>query len=191
MVGREPVRGVAREFLIQSITLAIHLMKVGIVRKLPAFPRIKAALLCAALAIGPAAALAQGSAGGSIGNDDKEITGPREPKRAQPEKSHQEESRKPAAHGKEESRTRANFDGRWSFVTTGCSGAGTIGASIRRGRFTTPISHGTISPEGAFHAVGGGRGHMESSNGSGTFRRSDGCSGSWHASKSSTRSRPK
>src|SRR6476646_2679946 len=44
------------------------------------------------------------------------------------------------------------------------------------------------------HAVGGVRGlrftadgHMGSSSGSGTFRRSGGCSGSWHASRSSTR----
>jgi hypothetical protein len=71
--GREPVRGVAREFLIQSIKVS-HPLDEG---------------RCANYPLSPAAALAQGSAGGSIGNDDKEITGPREPKRAQPEKSHQ------------------------------------------------------------------------------------------------------
>ena len=58
------------------------------------------------------------------------------------------------------------------------------------GRFTTAISHGTVSPDGAFHAVGSGGGitftaggHMGSSSGSGTFRRSDGCGGSWSAQR--------
>ena len=164
-------------------------MKVGIVRKLPAFPRIKAALLCAALQSAAArwrkAVPAEASA----------MMTRRSPARASPNaRSRKKATRRKAASRPPIGKKKAElgrFDGRWSFVTTGCSGAGTIGASIRRGRFTTPISHGTISPEGAFHAVGGGRGHMESSNGSGTFRRSDGCSGSWHASRSSTRSGPK
>jgi hypothetical protein len=144
----------------------------------------KFALLCATLAIATGAALAQGSAGGSIGNDDKELSGSREIKHAQPEESH------PPAHRKEESGRRGNFDGRWSFVTTGCPGAGSIGAMIRSGHFTTRISHGTVSPDGAFHATGAGggvtftaSGHMGSGSGSGTFRRSDGCNGSWSASR--------
>jgi hypothetical protein len=149
------------------------------------FSSIKTALLCAALALSPRASLAQGSAGGSIGNDDKQLSGSREAKPARPEESH-----RPAAHRKEAGGGRGNFDGRWSFVTTGCPGAGTIGAVIRSGRFTTAISHGTVSPDGAFHAVGGGGGvsftaggHMGASGGSGTFRRSDGCSGSWSAQR--------
>jgi hypothetical protein len=61
---------------------------------------------------------------------------------------------------------------------------------IRGGRFTTAISRGTVSPDGAFHATGrsGGvtftaGGHMATSSGSGTFLRSDGCGGSWSASR--------
>jgi|SRR5665213_3090505 len=146
---------------------------------------IKSSLLCAALAVAPHAALAQGSAGGSIGNEDKGLSGSREATPAQPEQSH-----RPATHRKEAGGGRGNFDGRWSFATTGCPGAGTIGAMIHGGRFTTAISHGTVSPDGAFHAVGSGGGitftaggHMGSSSGSGTFRRSDGCSGSWSAQR--------
>jgi len=145
----------------------------------------KSALLCAALLIASGAAFAQGSAGGSIGNDDKQLSGSRENKPAQPA-----ESRRPAAHHKEAGGGRGNFDGRWSFATTGCPGAGTIDATIRSGRFTTAISHGTVSPGGAFHATGGrgsvtftAGGHMETDSGSGTFRRSDGCSGSWNAQR--------
>jgi hypothetical protein len=92
----------------------------------------------------------QGSAGGNIGNDDKQLFGAREIRHGQPEESH-----RPAAHRKEEGRGRGNFDGRWSFVTTGCPGAGTIGALIRGGRFTTAINRGTVSPDGAFHATAG------------------------------------
>ena len=46
---------------------------------------IKSALLCIALSLLPGAALAQGSAGGSIGNEDKGLSGSREASPAQPE----------------------------------------------------------------------------------------------------------
>jgi hypothetical protein len=150
-------------------------------RKPAFFLPIKSGLLCVVLASVPGAVLAQGSAGGSIGNDDKQYSGSRGGSFPEPEASH-----RPAAHRKQEGGGREHFDGRWSFVTTGCPDAGTIGAMIRGGRFTTAISHGTVSPDGAFHATGGGGGvtftaggHMASSSGSGTFHRSDG----WSAAK--------
>ena len=140
--------------------------------------------------------LAQGSAGGSIGNDDKEIN---RLARAQTRAAGKKATRRKAASRPPTGKKKAEL----ARISTGAGHSSRpavpvrarSGASIRGGRFTTRISHGTVSPEGAFHAVGGGSGltftaggHMGSSSGSGTFWRSDGCSGSWHASRSPTRS---
>jgi hypothetical protein len=147
--------------------------------------RAQSVLLALAIVLGTRPALAQsGSTGGSIGDDDKSISGTRERSSSPPDVSRP--SSKPS--GSDGSNP---FDGRWAFTTTGCTGAGTIMAIIRGGHFVTPISHGDVSPNGEFHAVGGGigltftaTGHMGEASGGGTFRRSDGCNGRWSAVRS-------
>jgi hypothetical protein len=107
-------------------------------------PQPKAALLCAlfAIVIGQSAALAQsGSAGGSIGNDEKSLSGSRtEPRSAPPERS------VPPSKSEDEPRRSSskrgggggggNFDGAWVVVGVGttCSGSSTTAVVVSSGR---------------------------------------------------------
>jgi len=156
-------------------------------------------LVCAgfAVATGPEAALAQaGSAGGSIGNDEKSLSGPRE-RAVEPEPSSRRS--KPAAdQGRPASRRSGgagggggSFDGAWTFVgaSTNCQGTGAISAVISGGRVMGQGTSGSVSPSGAYHAVtavGGGiqltaNGRLSGKGGRGTYMRTDGCRGNWTA----------
>jgi hypothetical protein len=160
--------------------------------------RIEIALLYALLAaaIGPGVALAQsGSAGGSIGNDEKSLSGSRQtPRSAEPErparrsKPEAEEPRRSASRGSGNS----NFDGAWVVVAVGktCSGSSTTPVIISSGKIIGQGLSGSISPSGASRSVGNydgmtviSTGRASGRSGSGTFRRSDGCIGTWTSSK--------
>jgi hypothetical protein len=78
------------------------------------------------------------------------------------------------------------FDGRWTFTSAGCTNTGSIGATIRHGRIIVRDGSGKVDPDGTLHSVGAGGGmtltavgHLDGETGSGTFDRSDGCSGTW------------
>jgi hypothetical protein len=161
---------------------------------------IKTTLLCIAciFAIGAGAAFAQGSAGGSIGNDEKSLSGSRSTPRAV-------ETEKPARRSKprpepEEPRRAArrggggggggNFDGAWMVTSVGCGGTTTAAVVVTSGRVIAEGVSGTVSSGGGVRTVGnfnGGAvtssGHLSSRSGAGSFRRSDGCGGTWSASK--------
>lgn len=150
-------------------------------------------------AIGSTAALAQGSAGGSIGNDDKAVSGSRpEPRSVEPDR--------PARRSKADKETPqrssrrsggggggGNFDGTWAFVGIGtnCQGTGSGTFTVAGGRVVAPGGSGNISPGGAFssHSVGNdgvaltATGHMSGNSGGGTYMRSDGCGGRWTATR--------
>jgi hypothetical protein len=96
------------------------------------------------LAIGAGAAFAQGSVGGSIGNDEKSLSGSRSTPRAV-------ETEKPARRSKprpepEEPRRAArksgggggggggNFDGAWMVTSVGCGGTTTGAVVVTSGR---------------------------------------------------------
>ena len=153
--------------------------------------------LLAAWAAG--AALAQsGSAGGSIGNDEKSLSGSRETPRAV-------ESSKPARRAKpeaEEPRRASrksggggsgggNFDGAWVAVAVGTPcGSSTERFTISGGRISGELSSGSVSSNGATRSGGSvsgvswnSSGRFSGRSGSGSFVRSDGCSGRWTASK--------
>jgi hypothetical protein len=105
------------------------------------------------------AALAQS---GSIGNDEKSLSGSREKPRAV-------ESSKPARRAKPDSDER--------FVISG-------------GRISGDLSSGSVSPNGATRTGGSvqglswtSTGRFSARSGSGSFVRSDGCTGRWTASK--------
>jgi hypothetical protein len=144
------------------------------------------------VAIGLGAAFAQsGSAGGSIGDDQKSISGSRdaprtiEPaKRASRSKSDAEEPRSRSSGG------GGSFDGAWATVSVGCGGTTSGAVVITSGRIMGEGLSGHVSPNGSATAAGaaGGvswtsSGHFSSRSGSGSYRRSDGCVGSWTASK--------
>ena len=141
-------------------------------------------------------ALAQsGSAGGSIGNDDKSISGTRsDPRAVEPEASPANPGASPAAPGKpdraEPRRAArgggANFDGAWVVTSVGCGGTTTGAVMVSGGRVIGQGTTGYVSASGATSTVGyfngltvRGSGHLSAHSGSGTFRRSDGCGGRW------------
>lgn len=158
-------------------------------------PVLMSALLLSVL--GPTVALAQsGSSGGSIGNDEKSLSGSREAPRAI-EPSHPSRRSKPEADEPRRAARKSgggggggNFDGAWAVVSIGCGGTATGAVVITSGRIIGESLAGSVSPNGAarsvfrgngFTSIGSGR--LSGRSGSGTFRRSDGCSGTWSATK--------
>lgn len=82
------------------------------------------------------------------------------------------------------------FDGRWVFTGGGCRGAGSVSAVIKGGRVIVRGGGGNVTPDGIIHTVGAGNGltltaegRLSGDAGSGTYDRSDGCSGTWVAVK--------
>jgi hypothetical protein len=150
------------------------------------------------------AAFAQGSAGGSIGNDDKSVSGSRsEPRSVEPDRPARRAS-KPEAEQPQRSSRRSgggggggggggNFDGTWAYVGIGtnCQGTGSGTLTISSGRVIAPGGSGSVSPSGAYHssAVGSdgisltANGRLSGNSGSGTYMRSDGCGGRWSATR--------
>jgi hypothetical protein len=126
------------------------------------------------VALSPSAAFAQsGSTGGSISNDDRSLSGPRN-----------DEAERPTEEG------RGGFDGAWTFTSAGCSHTGTLPAVITDGRIFNKGGSGQVDPDGTLHSVGAGNGmtltavgQLSGNMGAGTFNRSDGCVGSWIAIK--------
>ena len=78
------------------------------------------------------------------------------------------------------------FDGRWIFTGAGCKGAGSVSAVIKGGKVIVRGGGGNVTPDGIIHTVGAGNGmtltaegRLSGDSGSGTYDRSDGCSGTW------------
>lgn len=160
----------------------------------------RATLRAAALVLIATSAQAQsGSAGGSIGNSDKTLSGSREAPRAvepakptkasKPEADAPRASRKGGGGGSESS--GGNFDGTWVAVSTGTPcGTASERFVISGGRISGELSSGQVSPSGATTSGGSGggiswhsSGRFSGRSGSGSFTRSDGCTGRWTASK--------
>ena len=82
------------------------------------------------------------------------------------------------------------FDGRWIFTGGGCRRAGSVSAVIKGGKVIVRGGGGNVNPDGTIHTVGAGNGltltaegRLSGDTGSGTYDRSDGCSGTWVAVK--------
>jgi hypothetical protein len=78
------------------------------------------------------------------------------------------------------------YDGRWTFTGAGCRGAGAVAAVIKGGKVIVRGGGGNVTPDGIMHTVGAGNGmtltaegRLSGDTGSGTYDRSDGCSGTW------------
>jgi hypothetical protein len=140
-----------------------------------------------------------GSAGGSIGNDEKSLSGSREKprtvepsnptRRAKPESD--EPRRASRRSGGESGGGGGNFDGSWVAVAVGTPcGSSTERFVISGGRISGELSSGSVSPNGSTRSGGSVQGLSWNSTGrfsgragSGSFVRSDGCTGRWTASK--------
>ncbi|RXH11902.1 hypothetical protein [Bradyrhizobium guangzhouense] len=157
------------------------------------------ALASLIITLGSPSAFAQsGSAGGSIGNDEKSLSGSRpdsspgrsaEPapsaRRSKPAADEQRSSRRGGGGG------GGSFDGAWAVTSVGCGGTTSGATVVTSGRVIAEGVSGTVSANGSVHTFGHGEGgitytgagRLSGRSGSGTFRRSDGCSGTWTASK--------
>ncbi len=157
----------------------------------------KAGLLSATLAVValPGLASAQsGSAGGSVGNDEKSLSGSREAPRAV-------ETPKPARRSKPEAEVPrrtpqrsgggGNLDGAWVLTSVGSPcGTSSDTVVITGSRLVGQYGTAQVSPNGSTSGIGAAgsltwsmSGRFSGRSGSGTFRRSDGCMGSWTGSK--------
>jgi len=158
---------------------------------------IQISLFSLLTAFGPGPALAQsGSAGGSIGNDEKSLSGSREAPRsvdkpARRSKPEADEPRRAPRKSSGGGGGGGNFDGAWVAVAVGppC-GSSTERFVISGGRISGELSSGQVSPNGATTSGGSASGlswtssgRFSGRSGSGSFVRSDGCSGRWTASK--------
>jgi hypothetical protein len=148
------------------------------------------------LMISPSTTYAQGSAGGSIGNDDKAVSGARsEPRtvekparrgRTEADEPRRSSSRKSGGGG-------GSLDGAWIVNAVGvtCSGTSSNAVVVTSGRIIgNNVTSGRVSPNGSVYATGGSggltnvtTGRLSGRSGSGTFVQSDGCRGRWTASK--------
>ena len=149
--------------------------------------QVQIAFFCVlAVAIGPAAAFAQsGSAGGSIGNDEKSVSGSRQAPRSV-------EREKPARRSKPEAARKSGgggsgvskFDGVWLVTAVGCGTTTTSTVVVSGGRVSGGGATGTINAKGVGHSVGiydgvtvTGTSFTSGNRGTGTFRASTGCTG--------------
>ena len=150
-----------------------------------------------ALMISPGTTYAQGSTGGSIGNDDKAVSGsrtepravekPTRPSRTDADEPRRSSSRKSGGGG------GGSLDGAWIVNAVGltCSGTSSNAVVVTSGRIIgNNVTSGRVSPNGSVYATGGGggltnvtTGRLSGRTGSGTFVQSDGCRGRWTASK--------
>jgi hypothetical protein len=138
-----------------------------------------------------------GSTGGSIGNDEKSLAGSREaPRSVEPSKPARrskpdaEEPRRASRSGGGGGGGAGSFDGVWATTSVGCGGTLSGAIVITSGRIIGEGLSGRVSPNGSASGVGSTQGiswtssgRFSSRSGSGSYRRSDGCVGSWTASK--------
>jgi hypothetical protein len=153
-------------------------------------------LLCIwlAVALTPGSGWAQGSAGGSIGNDDKAVSGSRQERAVERERSPRRQVQNPGERAPRRSKGSAGtFDGAWVVNATGvtCQGTSSNAVVVTSGNIIgNNVTAGRVSANGAIYATGGSNGltnvttgRLSGRGGSGTFRQSDGCVGRWTASK--------
>ena len=157
--------------------------------------------LSATLAIvalpGPAGAQS-GSAGGSVGNDEKSLSGSRVTPRAvepskpsRPSKPEAEEPRRASRKSGGGGNGGGNLDGAWVLTSVGSPcGTSSDTVVITGSRMVGQYGTAQVSPNGSTSGIGAAgsltwsmSGRFSGRSGSGTFRRSDGCVGSWTGSE--------
>jgi hypothetical protein len=130
-----------------------------------------------------ATTFAQGSMGGSIGKQDKSVSGDQDGGGARPSSRERSPSKR---SGSGASGKGGNFDGKWNSAAFGknCSGGGTDVVTISGGQISGTGLTGTVSGSGSMNATWSGKGlsasisgRLSGTRGSGTFQRSDGCVG--------------
>ena len=152
--------------------------------------------LFVSVASGSGVAQAQsGSAGGSIGNDEKSLSGSREAPRATeaPARRNNSEAEEPRRASRKSGGGGGNsFDGAWIVSSVGvtCSGTSSNAVVVTSGKIIGQTARGTVSPDGRVYGTSSGNGltvitvgRLSGRSGGGTFKQSDGCTGRWTAAK--------
>ena len=134
-----------------------------------------------------------GSAGGSIGNDEKSLSGSRAPESSKPARRSEPEADEPRRAGRKSGGGGGNnFDGAWivSGVGVTCQGTSSNAVVVTSGKIIGETARGTVSPDGRVYGTTTGNGitvittgRLSGRSGGGTFRQSDGCTGRWTAAK--------
>lgn len=141
------------------------------------------------------AAAQSGSIGGSIGKEDKSVSGSQAPARSVPAQPAPSTPRARSASRSNSSggagATSSSFDGTWTFVgvsSGNCSGSVTL--RIANGRLIGEGVSGTVSSNGTLNAVAAANGisavstgRLSGTSGSGSYQQSDGCTSRWVAQK--------
>jgi hypothetical protein len=145
-------------------------------------------LLC-----GSSLAIAQsGSAGGSIGNDEKSLSGSRSGESSNPARRSEGEPDEPRRTSRKSGGGGSNFDGAWMVYSRGvtCQGSSSNAVVVTSGKIIGQTARGTVSPDGTVYGTSTGNGitvittgRLSGRSGGGTFRQSDGCTGRWTAAK--------
>jgi hypothetical protein len=135
-----------------------------------------------------------GSAGGSIGNDEKSLSGSRAPESSKPARRSEPEADEPRRAGRKSGGGGGgnNFDGAWIVSSVGgtCQGTSSNAVVVTSGKIIGETARGTVSPDGRVYGTTTGNGitvittgRLSGRSGGGTFRQSDGCTGRWTAAK--------
>ena len=133
-----------------------------------------------------------GSAGGSIGNDEKSLSGSRPTESAKPARRSRPEPDEPRRASRKSGGGGNNFDGAWivSAVGVTCQGTSSNAVVVTSGKIIGQTARGTVSSDGRVYGTSSGNGitvittgRLSGRSGGGTFRQSDGCTGTWTAAK--------
>jgi len=150
----------------------------------------KSLLVILTVLAGPSLALGQaGSIGGAIGKTDKSVSGEEAPRRIHPAKraSAKAERRSPSRRGGTDGGV-ARYDGTWTGeIGAGCPVAGVRSLHVSGGRITSGGMAGTVDAAGSFRIVGDdgtvGTGRVSGDTATGTYRQTNGCSGTIRATR--------
>ena len=164
-------------------------MQTAVRRSIPIIPLA----MLISVAFGAGLGYAQsGSAGGSIGNDEKSLSGSRATESSKPARRSQPEADEPRRASRKSGGGGGNFDGAWivSGVGVTCQGTSSNAVVVTSGKIIGQTARGTVSPDGRVYGTSTGNGitvittgRLSGRSGGGTFRQSDGCTGTWTASK--------
>jgi hypothetical protein len=145
-------------------------------------------LMCGA----PLAHAQSGSAGGSIGNDEKSLSGSRTNESSRPARRSEPETDEPRRASRKSGGGGNSFDGAWMVYARGvtCQGSSSNAVVVTSGKIIGETARGTVSPDGKVYGTSSGNGitivttgRLSGRSGGGTFRQSDGCTGTWTAAK--------
>jgi hypothetical protein len=152
------------------------------------FLALSISLLCG----GSLAHAQSGSAGGSIGNDEKSLSGSRANESAKPAPRNPSEADEPRRASRKSGGGGNSFDGAWivSAVGVTCQGSSSNAVVVTSGKIIGQKAKGTVSPDGTVYGTSTDQGvtiittgRLSGRSGGGTFRQSDGCTGRWTAAK--------